>query len=155
MQSAGIHIWIRRVGFKVTFCVMGKAQILCFRIIYRAGQRASTWPDGNWTQTGNWTQSQSACMYCNIDNHELFQSGYWLVFGWLRKGLNTHVNSLGLWGWGLETTHHLNQFSLHFRIVKHKKEVDTQSRNQGIFLQFWQILAHAPQSSGHSCRPQF
>ena len=36
----------------------------------------------------------------------------------------------------------LEQISAHFGIVKPQKEVHTQSRNQGIFLQFWQSLSN-------------
>ena len=42
--------------------------------------------------------------------------------------------------WGLETTQRLNQFSHQFGVVKPKKEIHTQSRYQGIFLQFRQIF---------------
>ena len=36
----------------------------------------------------------------------------------------------------------LNQFSSQFGVIKPKKEVHTQSRNQGIFLQFRQIFVN-------------
>ena len=36
----------------------------------------------------------------------------------------------------------LDQILAHFGIVKTKKEVYTQSRNQGIFPQFWQTLSN-------------
>ena len=37
---------------------------------------------------------------------------------------------------------HLDLISAHFGIAKPQKEVYTQSRNQGIFLQFWQTLSN-------------
>ena len=46
-------------------------------------------------------------------------------------------------GWGLEMLLRLDQILAHFGIVKPKKEVYTQSRNQGIFLQFWQTLSNS------------
>ena len=45
-------------------------------------------------------------------------------------------------GWGLEYPHRLNQFSDKLGIVKPKKEVYTQSMNQGIFLHFRQIFVN-------------
>ena len=42
----------------------------------------------------------------------------------------------------METTHRLNQFSEKLGVVKPKKEVHIQSRNQGIFLQFQQIFVN-------------
>ena len=39
----------------------------------------------------------------------------------------------------METTHHLNQFLTNLASLEPKKEVHTQSKNQGIFLQFRQF----------------
>ena len=53
--------------------------------------------------------------------------------------------------WALEMLLLLDQISAHFGIVKPKKEAYTQSRNQGIFLQFCQpcpTAAHGASNSG-------
>ena len=62
------------------------------------------------------------------------------AFGLHRDSLSSYPDGLSQsLGWGLETTHHLNQFSDQLGVVKPKKKVHTQSRNQCIFLQFRQI----------------
>ena len=48
------------------------------------------------------------------------------------RGQTEFLKYMTVLGWGLETTHSLN----------HKKEVHTQSRNQGIFLHFRQIFVN-------------
>ena len=103
-------------------------------LLARPSGAIARWPAGAWTWTQTWTlpPDQQVVKVCQLQNPRIIYAEFKFFLG-LLKMPKLMASDILL---------HLDLISAHFGIAKPQKEVYTQSRNQGIFLQFWQTLSN-------------